>query len=139
MLTSAECLKAFGDPNKESSMGVWDVPTALEQGKLPKRIYCSKLMIEPLRHAFNLIISRGLLHYVESWDGCFCIRSKRGGDSYSLHAWGLAVDINAASNKFGSKPTMPLELVKCFTDAGFDWGGTWTKPDGMHFQLRSLK
>lgn len=138
MLVAAECLKKLGNPNKESSMVVWDVPTALEKGKLPKRIYCNKAMIEPLHHAFDLIISRNLVHLVESWDGCFCIRNKRGGNSYSLHAWGLAVDINAASNKFGSKPRMSPELVKCFTDAGFDWGGVWSKPDGMHFQLRSL-
>lgn len=138
MLTSAECLKAFGDPSKEKSMIVWDVPQTLEKGKLPKRIYCNRAMVEPLHHVFDLIISRNLIHHVESWDGCFCIRNKRGGDSYSLHSWGLAVDINAASNKFGSKPAMSSELVKCFTDAGFDWGGTWAKPDGMHFQLRSL-
>jgi hypothetical protein len=53
----------------------------------------------------------------------------------SLHSWGLAIDINAATNRFGGKPTMSAELVKCFTDAGFDWGGVWSNPDGMHFQL----
>jgi len=33
---------------------------------------------------------------------------------------------------------MSHELVQCFKDAGFDWGGDWTRPDGMHFQLAKL-
>jgi len=56
----------------------------------------------------------------------------------SLHSWAVAVDINAAWNQFGKVPTMSKELVKCFTDAEFDWGGTWTKADGMHFQLKTI-
>jgi hypothetical protein len=27
------------------------------------------------------------------------------------------------------------ELVRCFAEAGFEWGGLWRTPDGMHFQL----
>jgi hypothetical protein len=30
---------------------------------------------------------------------------------------------------------MSLELVNCFADAGFSWGGYFKKPDGQHFQL----
>jgi len=33
---------------------------------------------------------------------------------------------------------MSKELVSCFTDAGFDWGGTWERKDGMHFQLKNI-
>jgi hypothetical protein len=33
---------------------------------------------------------------------------------------------------------MSPELVACFKDAGFDWGGEWSKPDGMHFQLSAI-
>jgi hypothetical protein len=56
----------------------------------------------------------------------------------SLHSWGLAVDFNAAWNGFGAVPTMSPELVACFTDAGFAWGGVWKKPDGMHHQIAVL-
>ena len=56
----------------------------------------------------------------------------------SLHSWGVAIDVNAAWNGFGKKPTLSKEFVKCFTDAGFDWGGLWAKPDSMHFQLKSI-
>lgn len=125
---------------------VWDVPTELEIGVLPKRVYCNKLLVTPLEKAFNNIISRGLINEVKSWDGCFNIRNKKGGSTFSLHAWGLAIDINAAWNGFNKKPQMSASLVACFTDAGFEWGGNWGKGaatkwrgcDGMHFQLKEF-
>lgn len=119
-------------------MTLWDVPAHLEIGVIPKRLYCNRAMIEPLTKAFENIINRGLITQLKTWDGCFNIRKKRGAASQSLHAWGIAIDINAAWNGFGKKPTMSSELVKCFTDAGFDWGGVWSRPDGMHFQLAKI-
>jgi hypothetical protein len=91
-----------------------------------------------LEKAFKNIIDRGLVNELKTWDGCFNIRKKRGATSASLHSWGIAIDINAAWNGFGKPPTMSKELVSCFKDVGFDWGGDWTRPDGMHFQLASL-
>jgi hypothetical protein len=142
MLTSKQCFSKWGDPtnshNEAKYMNMWDVPADLEIGVLPNRIYCNRAMIEPLSQAFRNIIDRGILPQLRTWDGCFNVRKKRGAGSQSLHSWGVAVDVNAAWNGFGKKPTMSPEMVKCFTDAGFDWGGTWSKPDGMHFQLAKL-
>lgn len=138
MITSAECLRVIGPPELEKDMVVFDVPTHLEMGVIPKKVYCNKRMVAPLTQAFQNIVTRGLVAQLKTWDGCFNIRKKRGAGSPSLHSWGLAIDINAAWNGFGKTPTMSKELVQCFTDAGFDWGGVWGKPDGMHFQLKSL-
>jgi hypothetical protein len=95
-------------------------------------------MIGPLMQAFSNIIDRGLIDELKTWDGCFNVRKKRGLKSMSLHSWGIAIDINATWNGLGKEPTMSNRLVKCFTDCGFEWGGTWTRKDGMHFQLRSI-
>lgn len=140
MVKSTDCLKKYGDPSTNEShfMTTWDVPTELEHGHIPKKIYCNKDMVGPLTQAFRNINDRGLADQVKTYDGCFNIRNKRGASSASLHSWGIAIDINAAWNGFGKTPTMSAELVKCFTDAGFDWGGVWKKPDGMHFQLSKL-
>ena len=138
MITSAECLRVIGPPELEKDMVVWDVPPELEIGAIPKKLYCNKRMVVPLTNAFKNIINRGLVGQLKTWDGCFNIRKKRGAGSPSLHSWGLAIDVNAAWNGFGKVPTMSKDLVDCFTDAGFDWGGVWGKPDGMHFQLKSL-
>lgn len=135
LLTSAICLKKYGAPELEKHMVLWDVPTELEIGVIPKRIYCNKDMLIPLTLAFKALISTGYVNELKTWDGCFNIRKKRGASSSSLHSWGVAIDVNAAWNGFGKKPTLSPGFVKCFTDNGFDWGGTWAKPDGMHFQL----
>lgn len=138
MVKSSACLKKYGDPELQKNMVVWDVPTALEIGVIPKKVYCNQDMVKPLEQAFKNIINRGLVGELKTWDGCFNIRKKRGAVSMSLHSWGIAIDINAAWNGFGKKPAMTKELVKCFTDAGFDWGGSWSRPDGMHFQLSKI-
>ena len=138
MVTSAQALKKYGDPTKESSMTLWDVPKELEIGVLPKRLYCNKDMILPLTKAFKNLISTGCVRELKTWDGCFNIRKKRGLASMSLHSWGCAVDLNAAWNGLNKEPQLSKEFVNCFTLAGFDWGGTWTRKDGMHFQLKSI-
>jgi len=138
MLTSAMCLAKYGKPELEKAMVLWDVPSHLEIGVIPKRIYCNRDMIAPLTQAFQNLIKTGFVKELKTWDGCFNIRNKRGASSASLHSWGVAIDVNAAWNGFGKKPTLSAGFVKCFTDSGFHWGGVWSKPDSMHFQLKSI-
>lgn len=143
MVTSAQCIERFGHPDIEMErrhMVLHELPVRIQEAfpVLPKKIYCNKLLVGPLEQALGLLIERDLACHVLTWDGCFNIRKKRGGNSWSLHSWGIAIDINAAWNGFGEDPMMPLEVVACFEEAGFEWGGYWEKKDGMHFQLRSL-
>ncbi len=138
MVTSTQALKKYGDPVKELAMILWDVPTELEIGVLPNRLYCNKDMVEPLSKAFKNIIDRGYLDELKTFDGCFNIRKKRGLVSMSLHSWGIAIDVNAAWNGLNQTPQLSAGFVKCFTDVGFDWGGTWQRKDGMHFQLSKI-
>lgn len=138
MISAEHALLHYGPPEKELSTVLWDVPTHLEIGVIPKRIYCNKDMVGPLTEAFTHLITRGFVKELKTWDGCFNIRSKRGRLSASLHSWGLAIDVNAAWNCLGCPPKLSEGFVKCFKDAGFDWGGDWSLPDGMHFQLREI-
>ena len=138
MITYKDCLAKYGDPRSEKFMVLWDVPEALEVGAIPKRLYCNRDLIDPLRGALENVITRGLADQIKTWDGCFNIRNQRKSTVPSLHSWGLAIDINAAWNKLGCVPTMPRALVKCFKDSGFDWGGDFQNPDGMHFQIGEI-
>jgi len=142
MVTSQQCFKKWGDPltthDEGTYMVMWDVPSELEIGVIPKRLYCNKAIIKPLEQAFKNLIQRNKVNELKTWDGCFNVRKKRGLSSQSLHSWGIAIDVNAAWNGLGKEPTLSSEFVKCFTDAGFDWGGTWTRKDGMHFQLSKI-
>jgi hypothetical protein len=137
MLTSAECFKLYGDPYAASHRTMYHLPPELLVIRcLPASIYCNKDMEKPLNTALHNVIERNLAHTIKTYDGCTNIRKMRTSNSMSLHSWGVAVDINAALNPMGQPSVQPPELVKCFTDAGFDWGGTWHTPDPMHFQLK---
>jgi len=142
MVSSAQALKKYGQPDllatQNKHMVMWDVPTELEIGIIPKRIYCNKDMVAPLTQAFKSLISTGHVKELKTWDGCFNIRKKRGLTSMSLHSWGIAIDVNAFENQLNQIPKLSAGFVKCFTDAGFDWGGTWQRLDGMHFQLKNI-
>ena len=158
MIRSIDAYKAFGKPDvkfERKHMTVWDVPTELEIGQVPKKLYCNKRMVEPLAKAFKNLIDRGFVSQLKTFDGCFNNRPMRGYEAtynrfanagndekaaayLSLHSWGLAIDVNAAWNGLGKEPTLKAGFVKCFTDAGFEWGGNWQRKDGMHFQLLSL-
>jgi len=139
MVTSAQCLKKYGEPSASNkNLVLWDVPTELEIGVIPKRIYCNKDLIKPLEAAFKALIATGCVNELKTWDGCFNIRKKRGLASMSLHSWAIAIDVNAFENGLNVTPKLSTKFVKCFTDNGFDWGGTWQRKDGMHFQLSKI-
>ena len=138
MVTSQQALKKYGDPEKQSNMVLWDVPGYLEIGVIPKKIYCNRDMMAPLAAAFQALITTGHVNELKTWDGCFNIRKKRGLTSMSLHSWGIAIDMNAFENGLNMTPKFTPGFVKCFTDNGFEWGGTWQRKDGMHFQLAKI-
>lgn len=142
MVSSKQCFDKWGDPltthDEGTYMVMWDVPAELEIGVIPKRIYCNKAMIVPLTKAFTNLIQRGFVNELKTWDGCFNIRAKRGLASKSLHSWGIAIDVNAFENGLGQKSKLSPGFVKCFTDAGFTWGGTWRSSDPMHFELSEI-
>lgn len=78
------------------------------------------------------------LHY----DGSFNYRPKRGQRSLSMHAYGCAIDIDAANNPFGKRKmrfTKTSPWVVAFEGEGWIWGGRWNSPDGMHFQAARVK
>lgn len=139
MIKSSDCLKKYGAPSPTNpNLVLWDVPKELEIGVIPKKIYCNKDLVQPLSQAFKNLIDRGFVIELKTWDGCFNIRRIRGGSAMSLHSWGIAIDVNAFENGLNATPKLSQGFVKCFTDAGFDWGGTWKRKDGMHFQLSKI-
>lgn len=154
MVTSAQCLKKYGDPNllatQSKHFEVWLVPQEIQNmfkhvrfsavGTIgfPKKIFINKDFRPILETALRNLISRGFSTELNTWDGCFIIRQKRGLTSLSLHSWANAVDVNAFENGLGATPKLSSGFVKCFTDAGCHWGGTWTRKDGMHFQIGKI-
>lgn len=154
MVTSRQALKKYGDPRNPAVQSkwfeLWVVPdhflkafshvrfTALGTIGFPKKIFINKEFRPLLEKALQNLIDRGCAKELKTWDGVFVIRKKVANSSMSLHSWAIAVDVNAWENGYNKKPKLSKGFVKCFTDAGLDWGGTWAKPDGMHFQMRTI-
>lgn len=77
--------------------------------------------------------------------GAYNCRKITGGTGYSLHAYGIAADLNWQTNPYG--PTlvtdMPAEMVDAILRirtrngvAVFRWGGNYrTNKDAMHFEI----
>ena len=100
-------------------------------------VTCHRRMIPALRRAMADLERRGLARLVDPGDyaGCYAPRRIPTSGTLSLHAWGLAVDLNASRNPQGSPPHQDLRLVHVMERHGFSWGGRWpTVPDGMHFE-----
>lgn len=59
----------------------------------------------------------------------------------SSHSWGVAIDLNVEWNGYGRRPTPGGEIgslqgiAPIFAKHGFAWGGHFSTPDGMHFEL----
>lgn len=88
----------------------------------------------------------GLLDYIDTFNGSFVPRFKRGStESLSNHSWGSAFDINAMTNPLGAIPPSlgasgsVRNLVPIANEMGFYWGGHFgSRPDGMHFEIAFL-
>jgi hypothetical protein len=155
MVTSAQCLKKYGDPNLLATQSKWftlwivdaDIREAFKHVRFsalgtigfPKKIFINKDFQPFLEKALRNLMSRGLTQELKTWDGVFIIRTKRGLKSMSLHSWANACDINAFENGLNQTPKLSAAFVKCFTDANMDWGGNWKgRVDAMHFQLSKI-
>lgn len=160
MITDIDCLNKWGEPKNDTKwqskiMQLWYPDTQLtfeelneyRESCLPSRIFMNKIMIIPFTNVIKELIKQDLLNEIKTWDGCFFIRKmkiiKNGkitfSNKYSLHSWGIALDIDASWNQLGNcKPKLNKKIVKIFKDNNFDWGGDFKSCDGMHFQLNKI-
>ena len=79
------------------------------------------------------------------WDEWgWAVRPVRGQDSgYSNHASGTAVDLNATRHPMGvsiyrtftAEQIRQIRMRMEMLDGVIRWGGEWSRPDGMHFEI----
>jgi hypothetical protein len=103
-------------------------------------VTCHRLMIPQLRGALKDVVAAGLSSSISTYNGCYVPRFIERDPSHaiSLHTWGIAVDINAATNGRGGRGTMDMRVVNIFKRWGFRWGGDWSYSDPMHFEIGAL-
>src|SRR3954469_21904236 len=74
---------------------------------------------------------------VSVFSGTYNPRKVRGSDTkWSNHAYGAAIDLDAAHNAFNTgHGHIPLVVVAAFKAEGFSWGGDYQhRTDPMHFE-----
>lgn len=91
--------------------------------------------VPALEAVMEQIKDRGLDGLIKQF-GTWCPRHKMHDPKRGLstHSWGIAVDINWATNAPGTRGDMDTGIVAVFERYGFEWGGRWSLKDPMHFQ-----
>lgn len=101
-------------------------------------VTCHRGIVAQLRSALEQVVDDGLAFTLDpsQYAGCYGARFVNADPNGRLshHAWGIAIDVNAASNAYGARPHQDLRLVEIMEAHGFTWGGRWLVPDGMHFE-----
>lgn len=122
--------------------------TGVGGGLVPKNLSIPfhKLAANQLQALFREWEDAGLIKHILTYAGSFVPRFVRGSRStLSNHAFGTAFDINAAWNGLGRVPAKAgttgsvRELVAIAHKHGFYWGGHFSRPDGMHFEVAVLQ
>lgn len=107
------------------------------------KVSVHRLAAGPFRRVFAALQTAGLDGRILTCGGTFVPRHKTWNPDRGLssHSWGIAIDLNVAWNGYGVTPP-PLgaigsvrELIPFFAGEGFGWGGDFSEPDGMHFEL----
>ena len=128
-------------------MVMWDVPQWINThiSALPNAIYVNRDMVDPLRWALERTIQIGCYREITHFGGVYNVRMQKGSTTkFSLHSFGLAIDLNPSDNQFrmtrdealnkGLKP-FSNTFFQCFRDYSFTCGIDFKKnPDGMHME-----
>ncbi len=94
----------------------------------------------PAAQAFEGLLGElASMGYPLKSSGGFNYRNMRGSDKLSQHAFGTAIDLNAATNPMlarGAKvqTDLPDNIGEIAKKYGLEWGGNWKRPDAMHFE-----
>lgn len=123
----------------------WPVKTPRHGNERPLVVH--RLVASRFVELFGRWDNAGLLPMLLTLDGTHVTRMKRGSEAsldtskLSTHAFGAAIDVNAKWNAFGARPAIRgstgsvVDLIPIALECSFVWGGFWSKPDGMHFEV----
>jgi len=77
----------------------------------------------------------------EGWCWGYAYRDIRGSSGLSNHSAACAIDCNAPNHPLGKRGTFSaaqvaaIRLIVKACDGVVAWGGEWTRPDEMHFEI----
>ena len=141
---------AYGEPGDPGNFAAVAVPEGFNltyDGKPVNTIRNVHTNVaQSLRGAFDGILSKYGADKVKSlginiYSGVYNKRSKRGGTTWSLHSWGIAIDLYASKNALKTKSPDALfskaeysDMIDIFEQNGWYSLGRAKNYDWMHFQ-----
>ena len=154
MLTTQQIINKYGKPNEKGTYLTsikLPYPMRLSWDKSTKitKMSCHKLLADK----FLLVFTEILCVYgydkivelgIDLYGGCFNFRKMRGGNDYSRHSWGIAVDLDPERNllketsktaRFARPEYKPM--IDIFYKHGFVGLGREKNYDWMHFEIGS--
>jgi len=152
MKTTTQYISKFGLPNQTGKgyLTMIDLPYPMrlswDKDTIVKKMSCHKDIAQSLKNVFSDLLNHYGLEKIQElgidlFGGCFNFRQMRGGTSYSVHAWGLAVDLDPDRNKLKetsktarfARPEYKA-MIDIFYKHGFVSLGREKNYDWMHFQ-----
>jgi hypothetical protein len=144
--------KIFGEVGKHQTMLklpypmrlAWDLRKPIKQFSVHEKVHDSALRcFTRIADAYDETARK--LIGVDLFGGCLNVRKMRGGSSWSMHSWGIAIDFDPAKNQLRQgRDTARLALPDCkrFWDIWADEGwvslGRARNFDWMHVQAARL-
>ena len=103
-------------------------------------VTCHRILFPQLRAALTEVVQRGLADKIHpgEYAGCYYPRFIAGTTQLSLHAFGIALDLNVPGNLRGTRGEIDRDVVRIFKKWGFTWGGDWAWTDPMHFEMNAV-
>lgn len=137
--------RMFGKPcNGKANDARTFVPNAWGRGKNGYLYYHSKLLGKVDTDVIRKILDSGRRQAIDYGVWGYNCRKKTGGSSWSVHAWGAAIDTNTLRNPYGAtrwigkgangKPYGRF-IPNLYMAEDFYWGLNFRDP--MHFQYVS--
>ena len=137
----------YGAPGDESNLVTIEFSYPMfYEGKLCRTTRVHKRCADSLLRVLTAIgrgfgSNQDIMDEADDYGGLFNFRLKQGGTSYSLHAYGAAIDLDADDNGFYDhwpmKADMDIEIMECFAREGWKSAGAFWGYDAMHHEATS--
>ena len=146
--TNKERIRILGSWERDNivSVPIPQLKKTAMGSKAPSTMRFHRLAAGQLQALWAAWEDAGLLKKILTYAGAYNPRFIRGSTkTLSNHAFGSAFDINATWNWLGTRPALVgekgciRELVPIAHEHGFYWGGHFSRRDGMHFEVATMK
>lgn len=95
------------------------IPLSWDTSQFATSIRCHMLLAPLIAEVFRQIVDGGLQNRIKTYGGCYQFRAKRTGTKPPAHSWGIAIDLNTATNEQGTAGDMDPPLISLFESLGF--------------------